>query len=570
MNPLAVTLLAACAPEPLTVEAALVDGGVEVRASRPIATATLAQGDAPLGTTQLPAPSPTAVVLAPTPPGASLTVTATTPDGTWATAPVDVPAGCVRAELAIPAGQARWPATPGTWPVPVEDGRTPVALQLTASAPCAPAVSIDGAPLTLALPTAGAREVLTIRVGPDPVQVSVEGLDLTLQPTPVDREAARDTLKLERLTFPTDARGRPDTTRSADRIDLPPRWWSDSLAALGLGIRARDDQAPWAWQSVEVVNGSDVPRNVAVTGRILEHGAPSPAFDAVVRDHRVPTTRALVQVPAGGARTVTLPVYVDSAAIEGRRLVTRELTLTPLGADAPVQVRSAPLAVARGSGWATAGLAAAVGVSLAGWGGVLAGARRWLPRARTSDLVTVALFAAAAWVVGAAFQVVGTAIGWVLGPFTPFVMGLPDQAFRTCLLATLLTLLPRPGVLALATVTGFLLRGLTFGALHPTDLLYLGSAVAFLEAAAWASGLTRAPAWRDASRLERFARLAIGLGAANVAATAAGLVVSATLYRLYLATWYVGGLLLLPGLLYVAVGCALAVPFAEGLREVRR
>ncbi|MFT4623935.1 MAG: hypothetical protein ACI8PZ_002591 [Myxococcota bacterium] len=567
------TLLAlvACTPEPLRIEASVVDGGVQVQASRAMASVELRDGGgAAVGRATLAIPSEQATVLAPIRPGARLTVVASAADGVEATATTTAPTGCAHVEIEIPAGQARWPATAGAWPVPVGDGRTTVAVRLTALAPCRPQVHIDGAPITLDLPTAGAREVLYPRVADRPVRVHIDELDLELVPEAVDPAKLRDQLAVTEWAFPATARGAVDPTLAPDRIDLPPRWWEVARARAGLGVRPRDDQAPWAWQSVSIANASDVPLHVVVSASILDHGAPSAAFRVRLRSHAVDEARALLTVPANGTATAALPVFVDGFALDGRIQVTRRLAITPLGTRTPIHTLDAPLTVSRGSSVATAGLLAAIGVSLLGWLGMALGFRRWIANTPTTDLVTVALFASATWVVGAAFQVIGTAVGWLLGPFTPFVMGLPDQAFRACLLATLLTLLPRPGVLALATTLGFLLRGLTFGALHPTDLLYLGSAVVFLESGAWMSGLTRGGAWRDAGRTVRWLRLVLGLGSANVAATAAGLVISATLYRLYLAEWYVIGLLALPGLAYVAVGCALAVPFAEGLREVRR
>ena len=193
---------------------------------------------------------------------------------------------------------------------------------------------------------------------------------------------------------------------------------------------------------------------------------------------------------------------------------------------------------------------------------------RWLRAQPTSDLVTIALFGALSYVVAGVLQVVGHGVSALLGPFAPLLTGLPDDALRACLLATLLTLLPRPGVAALATVTGALLRGLTLGSFHPVDLLYVGSVVFWLEASLWLVGLTRAPSWRDGSWGARWLRVSLGLGLANVAAVATGLCVAAALYRLYYAAWYVALLLAVPGFLYVAIGCAVAVDLAASLRRV--
>jgi len=60
----------------------------------------------------------------------------------------------------------------------------------------------------------------------------------------------------------------------------------------------------------------------------------------------------------------------------------------------------------------------------------------------------------------------------------------------------------------------------------------------------------------------------VGLGLANLCATATGLAVSVVLYRLFLADWYVVLILALPGFLYVLVGTWLAVDFAGALKRV--
>jgi len=182
--------------------------------------------------------------------------------------------------------------------------------------------------------------------------------------------------------------------------------------------------------------------------------------------------------------------------------------------------------------------------------------------------VTVSLFGSLSYVVATALQVVGMGLAALLGPFSPLVMGLADDAFRACLLGTLIALLPRPGIAAMATVVGFLMRGLTLGAFHPVDLLYVGSAVLWLEGWLWVSGCTRGEGWLRGTRWHQWFRLSVGLGLANLCATATGLAVSVVLYRLFLADWYVVLILALPGFLYVLVGTWLAVDFAGALKRV--
>ena len=262
-----------------------------------------------------------------------------------------------------------------------------------------------------------------------------------------------------------------------------------------------------------------------------------------------------------------MPLYVDPASLRGRAW-TRRVRVTPLGLDEPVIDVVAPLVLRRASLATWLGLAVALGAAALGWGGMLTFGRRWLARQSTSDLMTIGLFGALSYVVAGALQVVGHGVAAVLGPFAPLVTGLPDAALRACLLATLVTLLPRPGVAALATVTGALLRALTLGSFHPVDLLYVGSAAFWLEGALWVAGLTRSTAWRDQSTTARWLRTSLALGLANVGAVATGLCVAAALFRLYYAAWYVALLLVVPGFLYIVLGCRVAVELAASLRRV--
>ena len=56
--------------------------------------------------------------------------------------------------------------------------------------------------------------------------------------------------------------------------------------------------------------------------------------------------------------------------------------------------------------------------------------------------------------------------------------------------------------------------------------------------------------------------------AASLFGAACGLASGMVLYRLFYADWYVVATLALPGFLYDAIACALAVGFAASLRRV--
>jgi hypothetical protein len=178
------------------------------------------------------------------------------------------------------------------------------------------------------------------------------------------------------------------------------------------------------------------------------------------------------------------------------------------------------------------------------------------------------VFGTLAFVVSAASALVSTGLGAVLGPFQTFLTAIFDDALRYALLATLVTLIPRPGVLALSVIVAWLMRGFALGGFNPTDALNVFGHIFWLESCMWAVGVTRSGAWRDGHRVARFLRLGAGFATASLLSALGGLLVHMVLFRLFYAGWYVAALLALPGFLYVWTACLLATGFADSLRRV--
>lgn len=567
-------LFLACAPAPLQLDVTPAEGGLEVRGSRPLARIVVEDLEGrPIVARSLPREVHEVHVPAPLRPGGTYRVRAHAGLERVDTQ-VELPAvGPVQVEIEAPVGQGRRPLGERVDLIRVDDAEVAVAVHVIATRPGPVTVWIGATEEELPLDAVGQRAVSRVVLGDDgelPIRVDAGGelLTSTLRVESRTREQARAALEVVDVAFPADAFGAVDGARPTDRITLPARWWQHSLVRLGLGYRPRGDQAPWAWQTVTLRNHDSEPLSVVIRAQVHDEHGPAPAFAARVRDGREDSVSVLLRIPAGQQATAVIPVWVArTEAASGT--YTRRVEVIPLGASRPLHVVERPLTVTVGSGWASGGFGIAVGASLLGYALLAARGRRWLRERRTSELVTIALFGAITFVVGAVLQVVGMGVAGLLGPFAPLLTGLPDDALRACLLGALVTLIPRPGVVALATVVGFLMRGLTLGSFHPVDLLYLGSAVFWLELCLWLAGPTRLPAWGEASRGERWLRLGFGLGLANVCATASALVVSVVLYRLFFAGWYVAMVLALPGFFYVLLGAAIAVDVAAALRRVQ-
>lgn len=407
--------------------------------------------------------------------------------------------------------------------------------------------------------------------------VVVGDMTFTLEPSRTSVEDAAASLQIEEIVFPAEVNGSADPARVRDRVALPSHWWRSVLRATGLGFRPRDEFAVYAWQAVHLRNDATDPINVVLEARIVdEQGQYAPAFRPRMRagDDGSGRVRALLRVPAGESAVATLPLYVDEGLLGidevQSRSWTAEISVIPLGASEPIDVHRRPIHASRGSSTASLGLIAALVAALLGTGGLITRGRRWLEEFQTSELMTIALFGAMSFLVGAAGRLLSTGVATLMGPFSPFLTGLVDDAFRYTLIATLLVLLPRTGVATLAVLVSWLLSGLMLGTFQVTDVLFVGGRIFWLEAFLWLAGVTRSTAWLDEAPWKRWLRLSIGLGLASAATSATGIVLMVTLYRLFFADWFIVGLIAGPGFLYVVLACLIAVPFADSLRRIQR
>lgn len=539
---LAAAGLAACSGEAPRVTAAPSLSGVRVTADRPLSGARLVARDGTLvASVRAPVPCRELTVAADLDPGDYVVEAA--PDGEAAVSvPLSVPAATAAAEVQLAPGGA-WLPLDGAREVPVIEGG---------------AVDV----LVARRSERGVRHARAVRVSTSPVEVFEGAARGLLVPRAISRVEAAAALEIESVSFPAQEDGAPELARAPGVIWLPAAWWDRVARATGSGGRRRDAYAPWSFTAVTLRNASDQPLDVTLAHRVLDGETPAAAFRPRLRDADDGTGRvsALVRVPANGTAIATLPLFVDGDAVD-RETYTSLVEATAVGSEVVLDSRRSPLPVRRGDTASQAGFLASVAVAAVG----LAWAARALPRlvrqARTVELMTLATFASATFVLGTASDLLALATAAVLGPFATLLTGLVSDLPRTLFQATLVTLQPRPGWLALSLLTSYLVRGLAMGSLAPSDALFLGAGIAAQEGCAWIAGLTR-------GRPISFARLAVGLGGAATAMALVGLWIHVVLFRLYFAPWYIALQVLVPGLLYTVLACALAVPFAASLRRV--
>jgi len=482
-------------------------------------------------------------------------------------------------ELDLPAGQGARPLEDGGQHhfSAVSGAEVQAHLVLSLADPGSATVVLGGEEYSVRTTVPGERTILTLPVpidGPSEVRVIGAGLDVrtTLLPRVVGAAQARSLLHLDSVVFPADEFGLPETARPVGRVTLPARWWRALLRKTGVGYRAQDAYGPWSFQAAHLSNRSAAALNVVVTSRILDpSGHVAPAFQPRLRDRQGDTgeVSGLLRVPPGATALARLPFYVDADALpEGPSEWVHEIRVTPLGSSEVLWAQRGRIQVQRGSTWVSLGFVLGLLGGLIGMFVVLTRTKTWLSDLRTVDLVTVAVFATLSFLISGATALVSAATSALLGPFEVFVTNLADDVLRYALLATLVTLLPRPGVATLSVLLTWLMRGVALGSFSPTDALTIGTQVFWLEGGLWLFGITRSAAWLDESAPLRWLRLGSAFSVSSVMTSLTGLAMAMVLYRLYYAPWYVAAVIAGPGFLYVWLACGLGTRFAHSLRRV--
>ena len=373
-------------------------------------------------------------------------------------------------------------------------------------------------------------------------------------------------IEIEALIFPADRDGLPLAGVVEGALTLGPRWWTDVLRVVpGVGYRPADPEISRAFHAVTLRNDGDEPADVVVRlGITGPKGEPDPAWAPRARGASTTQVQTLIRLPRRASTTVTLPVWLDESQItEEARLAWREVAVSALNVDTPLDTARAPLAVRRSS---PVGTAAAGGAILAGFLGLLGvaiGSARVLPRWPIADQLQIAMFAALLFLVGLAGQGSGILFTAFLGPVSIFVTALFDGTLRAAVLLGLLHLVPRPGAVGLTLAVAWLVRSALFGGFTLLDGLHAGGQIFWLELFILISGVLRSPGANM-----RFANALVALTAASLCSTASALALQTTLLRLWLEPTFVAAWLLGPAGLYVALGCAIAWRPALALRSI--
>jgi len=274
---------------------------------------------------------------------------------------------------------------------------------------------------------------------------------------------------------------------------------------------------------------------------------------------------AFVRVAPGDTQACVLPLHAQPDTPAG--LYRRRLTVTPLGSDRILAQLEAPLGVVRTKPVFSAWVVFASVLSVGWLAGLLVCYRRLVQGLGVRALVLLSLLGSLQF----CLQFVG---GWIssvlyafLGPFNCLVGGFVTELMTYLLVTAILFLLPRVGALTLAGMVSYLMGGILFGSFGLTDLLFVGSAIAFREGFLLLFRVTHFGA--TPARPPAIVPMMLALGLASAASTFTNLALFAVLYRLFYANWYVILNVGVTGFLYTVIGVYLGKSLGLSLRKVR-
>jgi len=401
------------------------------------------------------------------------------------------------------------------------------------------------------------------------IEIAGDSFRLELPMAFVPAELADDAVALAAWHMPTDARGGHRSGQPENQIAMPSALW-DRLAS-GLGIRPGrlESEAPRGYQTVRLTNRSLHPLALLVVCEVLraDTGEQAPHFDPPSWQAGGGTNEvmAFVQVAPGGSEACVLPLHADSDTPAG--LYTRHLTVTPLGSDRVLVERDAPLGIVRTKPLFSAWVALTAALTVAWLVALAVGYRRLVEGLGVRALVLLSLLGSMQFCLQFVGGWVSSVLYAVLGPFNCLVGGFLTELMTYLLITAILFLLPRVGALTLAGLVSYLMGGILFGSFGLTDLLFVGSAIAFREVFLLLFRVTHFGA--TPARPPALVPMMLALGLADAAATFTNLALYAVLYRLFYADWYVVLNVAVTGFLYTVIGVYLGRSLGMSLRRVR-
>lgn len=377
-------------------------------------------------------------------------------------------------------------------------------------------------------------------------------------------EAFLEGLTLMESRFPATAKGGVMQTRPQETFTFSPPWLENLLHTLDIAA-PRNPYVPVSYVRHRIHNAlnGEVIALLRTDVRESVDGPGLPGFVDPQKGKNEPDL-VLVRVPPKGDALGVQPLFVTGARAG---VYQRCVTLLPWGLEQGSQESCMPLKVIQAPLLHWVGLWGSTFGALLVLGLILLRLRHWVAAFTLSDLVLIALFTGAAFLVVAVpgFFLRSVAL-LALGPFTFLVEGLVFKFLLFLVLGALFSLVRKPGTYFLFYGLWMTAQALLNGHLSPLVFIFWAINVVVMETALWMGGVFRRG---ELESIRKSIQAALWVSLAEFLVVFWGLGLFKSLYRQHLADWYMFGQAGMEGF-YAGAGLLGGLALGRLLNRVRR
>lgn len=379
--------------------------------------------------------------------------------------------------------------------------------------------------------------------------------------------AGTDSVQIVNWTLPADENGVSSSRQSSGTILLPNTLWNYLSSWFGVNIKSINFFKPFTYQTIRLKNNSSEPIGLMLTGEITDliTDRESPYFKAPDNQFTGGTDKIIsfLTIPPNETETCVLPVYVaqdmPSGAFKSR------ITVQRLGSDHIIKQIENSVTVVCGNKVFTA-WTIGIGLISIGWLFATFFLYRYIVKSLgLRILVLLSLLGSLQFCLSFVGRIISSFMYAILGPFNCLVGGLLTEVLTYLLITSILFLVPRVGAMTLAGIVHYIMGGILFGSFGLTDILFLGSGIAFREMLLFTFGVTH---FKQPTRPPAIVPMMLALGIADAASTFTSLTLNAVFYRLYFADWYIFLNVFITGFFYTTIGVYLGKSLGQSLRKV--
>ncbi|WP_440945669.1 hypothetical protein ACSAZL_16395 [Methanosarcina sp. T3] len=316
---------------------------------------------------------------------------------------------------------------------------------------------------------------------------------------------------------------------------------------------------------VELTNKGDSTVPVIITYDVLDikTGEPVQAFNPSIMGMDAGTLcYATLTLTPNSSSLVSLPLYMSRDTMGGEYLLRVEVKLTGSDWVAVTEDRKINAISRKWGPIAITFVSALLGLTALSL--FFSRSKEIMDRFKTRNLVLISLFGTVSF---AAINLPMTIL-WelshaIFGPFSFLFTGLFYEILLYMLIASLVVLIPKPGVVSLFMLVRFLLGGFITGSFTPITFITFSLSAILLEGMMYVAGITG----KNPNPGSRF-RMGVVCGIADMASGYASFSVWMVLYRLFYSNWYITANILIDGFLYTFIGAWLGISLGNRLKKV--